>query len=230
MERETLVELMQARVALRDLTKPPQELIEEISKESAAGFEITNNHQRERIKGILSKSKIKFIELYGIKPSRPLLVSSFLIEGLEHDLDQIALGHFSAGRYQEFALIFDMGQGIGFVAGSVPVAESEISGNLSTDLSSTMEEFSRISPDVPTNIEQSDAYQSLFPLAATYARELEKDPTGFGLVDFVADDLDKNWDKYPAPNFKIKEIFMVGVRTSQTMYKAIYPLTENLSS
>lgn len=230
MEREILVELMKARLALRYLTKPPQELLEKISSESASVFELANTEQQERIKRILGDSKLKYMDLYGIKPSRPLLVSILLINGLQNHIDQTALGHFKAGRYQEFALIFDLGQGVGFVASSIAAAESAISGNLSIDLSSTMEEFSRISPDVPTNIEQSDAYKSLFPLATTCAEKLAEDPSGFGLVDFIVHDLDINWRKYPAPNLKIKEIFMVGARTSQKLYKAIYPLTENLPS
>ena len=61
-----------------------------------------------------------------------------------------------------------------------------------------------------------------------FAEVLKKDPAGFALIDYVIQDCQVNWDDFPSFNHFIKEVFMAGARKASTMYKAIYPLTENL--
>ena len=207
--------------------QPGARLINELSADAAL-FEISGDEQKARLLDHLIRGKKRFEEELGKPISRPFLTSVFIMEAQHNHLIDLASTCASAEDNEGFVVAFDFDRGVDTVLSSIGGAERAIEGTAPNGITVVLSEVSN-HPAYSVAVEdQAQIFIRAMERVKRFAEVLRIDPTGFALIDYVIQDCQVNWDDFPAFNHFVKEVFMAGARKAGTMYKSIYPFTENL--
>ena len=222
-------EILNLAAKRADLThiQPDRRLINLLSGD-AAQFEISGDEQKARLVDHLIRGKKRFEEELGKPISRPFLTSVFIMEAQHNHLIDLASTCTSGEDNEGFVVAFDFDRGVNSVLASIGGAEQVMEGAASDGIAVTLSEVSD-HPMYSMKVEdQAQIFIRAMERVERFAGVLKKDPTGFTLIDYVTQDYQVHWSDFPSSNYLVKEIFMAGARKAGTMYKSIYPLTENL--
>lgn len=219
--------LLRSRLEIGGQVTPPRELIEAITQEEYSSFDIEDTQRRGELIDYLSQGKRVLEQAEGKVPSRPFLCSYLIIHALEEQTLQNAIEHLAANDFVRFSVAFDLAAGMGHTLSVIAAAEAEVEGSFGQLAAEVISDLSEITTSVPME-EQSETFIRSQKDTVILASKLKNDPSGFSLINHVVNDLEQNWGQFPGSRFHHKEVFIAGAKTAQAMYKAIYPLTENL--
>jgi len=167
---------------------------------------------------------------------RPLICAraigqDWIVASMEVGLHEYSLGEIGIGT---FVFWYDVVEGLSHTIGAVSMA-------LEADKESTYRGMQYLD-------EQQRAYRGTLPKqqqkiavskwraeAARAVQLLQADPSGFILIDEAVAEIEVEAGGRPLHKdvrsiepFQIPEFVIAGARTAQTVYKALYPVTENL--
>lgn len=185
------------------------------------------NETPEIIKGLAeAKRRLKAEHVIA---SRPAIACDFIGDDITNNIKG-ALSDVGLGNSLLEDFLEDFIDGLSLVINSVYIGQREIEGKTQEDFEVTKEriqtqlEKEGLTPSV--EVASIDSYQSVAEFAA---QSLIKDPTALTLVDKICEDLTGE-GKFVSPRgAKLSpELLIRGTYFGKTMYKQLYPLTENL--
>lgn len=223
---EKILNLSAKRASL-DHIQPDARLINMMLGDAAL-FEISGDEQKARLLDHLIRGKKRFEEELGKPISRPFLTSVFIMEAQHNHLIDLASTFASAEDNEGFVVAFDFDRGASTVLSSIGGAERAIEGTAPDGITVVLSEVSN-HPAYSIPVEnQAQIFTMVMERVKRFAEVLRQDPTGFALIDYVLQDCQVNWSDFPSFDYLVKEVFIAGARKAGTMYKSIYPFTENL--
>jgi hypothetical protein len=167
---------------------------------------------------------------------RPLICAraigqDWLVTSMDIGLHEYSLGEIGIGT---FIFWYDVAEGLAHTTGAVTMA-------LEAEKESTyrgmhyLDEQKRAYRGTVPKQQQKIAESRWRAEAARAAQLLHDDPSGFTLIDEAVAELEAEASGRPSHKdvlfiepFQIPEFVIAGARTAQTVYKALYPVTENL--
>ena len=165
---------------------------------------------------------------------RPLICARAIMQDWLVAIMEVGLHEYALGEIGTFVFWYDVAEGLAHTMGAISMA-------LGAENESTYRILEFIS-------EQKRAYRGAIPKqqqkiavsrwraeAARAAQLLHDDPSGFTLIDEAVAEIQAEASGRPLHKdvrfiepFQIPEFVIAGAQTAQTVYKTLYPLTENL--
>ncbi len=180
--------------------------------------------------GIQSLRK-QYAEKYNRPPSTPAISAAFVAQGAMNDREDIYKKLVAQDpQNPDYELVgrkvveFDATAGISCVAAAIQLAEGAILKGTDGIAQEAGDIYRKAALFAPPVSAEADVYQKMSSKAKNYARLLSKDPTGFTLMDYVAERY--SGKKEPIPSFIIKDVLAIGAQFAANQYKIIYPLAK----
>lgn len=204
----------------RDILQIGNAVIDTIEQEWTSRI---TSETSEIIKGLAqTKRRLKTEHIIA---SRPAIACDFIGYDITNDIKGALSDVGLAGSFLE-----DFIDGLSLVINSVYIGQREIEGKTQEDFEVSKEmiqsQLKREGLTPSADATSIDSYQSVTEFAA---QSLIEDPTALSLVDKIYEDLTGEGKFISPRGAKLSpELLIRGAYFGKTMYKQLYPLTENL--
>jgi hypothetical protein len=167
---------------------------------------------------------------------RPLICAraigqDWIVASMEVGLHEYSLGEIGIGT---FVFWYDVAEGLAHTIGAVSMA-LEVEKESTYRILKFMDKQQRAYRGTLPKQQQKIAESSWRAEAARAAQLLQADPSGFTLIDEAVAEIKAEASGSPLHKdllaiepFQIPAFVIAGAQTAQTVYKALYPLTEHL--
>jgi hypothetical protein len=167
---------------------------------------------------------------------RPLICSraimqDWVVASMEVGLHEYSLGEIGIGT---FIFWYDVAEGLVHTIGGISMALEAGKESMYRIMKFISEQKRENRGTIPKHQQKIDVSRWRAE-AARAAQLLRDDPSGFTLIDEVVVEMKAEASGRPLHKdllsiepFQIPEFVIAGVQTAQTLYKTLYPLTENL--
>ena len=165
---------------------------------------------------------------------RPLICARAIMQDWLVAIMEVGLHEYALGEIGTFVFWYDVAEGLAHTMGAISMAlgaENESTYRLLEFLSEQERENRGTLPKQ----QQKIAVSRWRAEAARAAQLLHDDPSGFTLIDEAVAEIKAEASGRPLHKdllsiepFQIPEFVIAGAQTAQTVYKTLYPLTENL--
>ena len=167
---------------------------------------------------------------------RPLICAraigqDWVVSAMDVGLHEYSLGEIGIGT---FVFWYDVAEGLAHTMGAVSMALDAEKESMYR-IMKFLDEQKRAYRGTISNHQQKIAKSRWQAEAARGAQLLHDDPSGFTLIDEAVAEIEAEASGRPLHKdlltiepFQIPAFVIAGAQTAQTLYKALYPLTENL--
>ncbi|HYT42969.1 MAG TPA: hypothetical protein VEP90_11550 [Methylomirabilota bacterium] len=167
-------------------------------------------------------------------PMRAVIAGRVLTDQILTSTLDIAAERYNSGLLPNFVMWYDVADGIQEAGAPLFMAINELRGNTEQKMkqSKALQGEYGTQPTPPIVQGISDSMWRAEVASAT--RMLQEDPSGFTLIDASVEELktqargERAGYRRRMHSYQIPEFVIAGAEMAQAVYKAVYPLTENL--
>ncbi len=220
-QSERLTLLLPKRLSVGKIDYPTN-LAQESAVRQTADVKL-NEERKPGIIDLIVKTKDELLTIDDKSHSWPFICAYFLIEHFsDYQIDQ-AIRASDTGNLEAFAVWYDLAFSMQFVAASVVMAESEITGIAERGIDWNLELLG-VSPE-----DNEQGILKAREFARQLAQSLIQDPRGFTTIAKATEVLDQLLEENGELPFD-PVTCNVGARSAAAMYKAVYLLTDYITA